>query len=104
MRGNDQQQTPLDKDTVLRVGNLAGIALSEAEIEAFREELAPVLDYVRKLNTLPLNDDDDSSLPLLSPVNVFRADECTPSLDKERILSQAPKRWDNYFQIPRILE
>ena len=41
---------PVDRDTVRRVARLARIALSDAEVDALREELNGILRFVEQLS------------------------------------------------------
>ena len=93
----------ISRDEVARIAKLSRIAMSEAELEAFGEQLSRIVAYVGKLNEL-----DTSAVEPLShalPVaNVFRADEPAASLPVEQVLANAPERTASSFKVPRVLE
>ena len=98
-----QPSAELTAADVRHVAKLAQIQLSEAEIEAFRPQLAGILDYVAKLQEVDLA----GVAPLTNPLdatNMLRADETTPGLSREEALSVAPQSDGEYFLVPEILE
>lgn len=88
---------------VAHVGKLARIALDSDEIEAFRPQLAGILQYVAQLQNVDLA----GVQPLASPleaVNIVRGDVVQPGLDREEALANAPSTDGTYFLVPEILE
>jgi aspartyl-tRNA(Asn)/glutamyl-tRNA(Gln) amidotransferase subunit C len=87
---------------VQKVARLARLALSDTELEESRQRLTAVLDYVRLLDELPLDD----VAPLFHPVplqNVFRDDQPGPSLAPELALANACRTDGRFFLVPQIL-
>jgi aspartyl-tRNA(Asn)/glutamyl-tRNA(Gln) amidotransferase subunit C len=84
------------------VAKLARLALTEDEIERFGQQLGELLEHVNALKDL-----DIASVPATAQVvesrNVTREDSPRPSLDRERVLAQAPQRQGPFFRVPRIL-
>ena len=84
------------------VAKLARLALTDEEIELFGRQLGDLLGHVRALAEL-----DIASVPATAQVvesrNVVRGDALRPSLDQERVLSQAPQRQGGFFRVPRII-
>lgn len=93
---------PVDFD-IARVAQLARIALSEEELDAYGEQLEQILEHAALVQALPTEGVEPTSHPL-TMVNAFRADEVTACLDREEVLAQAPQAEDGYFRVPRILE
>jgi len=92
----------LTRDDVLKVARLARLKLSEAEVEAFTEQLGQVLEYISLLGQL----DTDEIEPLAHAadlVDVFREDEPRESLSREQALANAPSSDGAYFMVPPIL-
>jgi aspartyl-tRNA(Asn)/glutamyl-tRNA(Gln) amidotransferase subunit C len=87
---------------VVHVAHLARLALTEAEIEELTGELGGILEYAAQVSALDLADVPPTAHPL-PLVNVFRADEARPGLDRDEVLSQAPAAEDGRFRVPRIL-
>ena len=84
------------------VAALARLALTDEEIEVFGKQLGDLLEHVNALSQL-----DTASVAATAQViesrNVMRDDVVRPSLDRERVLEQAPKRQGAFFRVPRIL-
>jgi aspartyl-tRNA(Asn)/glutamyl-tRNA(Gln) amidotransferase subunit C len=90
---------------VRHVALLARIALSDAETERMGKELTAILEYVKTLDSLGL----DNDLPL-SHVNsefapprpdVPHAETCLP---RAEVLAQAPLADDTSFLVPPVVD
>lgn len=85
------------------VGILAKLELSEEEKEQAKKDMGRMLDYIDKLNEL----DTEGTEPMshIFPVkNVFREDIVTNGDDREAILSNAPKKKNGSFLVPKTIE
>ena len=92
----------ISTDEVAHVAALARLSLTPEELELFTEQLGDVLEHAADVEALELDDVE----PLAHPVplvNVLRADDVTPSLDRDEVLAQAPAAEDGQFRVPRIL-
>ena len=87
---------------VEHVAHLARLALTESEIEELTGQLGAILDYAAQVSALDLADVAPTAHPL-PLVNVFRADESRPGVDREEVLAQAPATENGRFRVPRIL-
>ncbi len=87
---------------VEHVAQLARLALDEAEIVSLTEELGAILDHAAQVSALDTSDVPPTAHPL-PLVNVFRADEIRPVLDRDEVLAAAPEAQDERFRVPRIL-
>ena len=94
---------PISKDTIRQVGHLARIGLTDEELATFSEQLREILSFIDTLRECDTEAVSPTShiLPLS---NVFRNDEKAPSLPAEDILAAAPKKQDNLFVVPRVIE
>jgi aspartyl-tRNA(Asn)/glutamyl-tRNA(Gln) amidotransferase subunit C len=87
---------------VAYVAKLARLALTPAEIEKFGAQLGALLEHVDALAALPVGD-VAATAQVIAQSNVMRDDVVRPSLDREVVLSQAPRREGPYFRVPRII-
>ena len=90
-------------DDVKKVAKLARLQLTSAEEEKFSVQLGQILDYIEMLAEV----DTDNVEPMAHAAevsNVFRADDPTPSLDREQALLNAPQQNGRFFLVPQILE
>lgn len=94
---------PAESIDVAYVANLARLQLEAAETAAFQKQLEQVIDHFRELTALDL-DGVEPTAHGFAVQNVFRADEVTPSLDREAALANAPAHLDEQFTVPKIVE
>jgi aspartyl-tRNA(Asn)/glutamyl-tRNA(Gln) amidotransferase subunit C len=87
---------------VEHVAQLARLALTEDEVAALTGELGVILEYAAEVSALEIDDVPPTAHPL-PLVNVLRADEVRPVLDRDEVLEQAPAAEDGRFRVPRIM-
>lgn len=96
---------PMNPRDVEHVALLARIALTEAERERMGRDLSAVLDYVRTLDGLGLEDE----IPLSHVHDRFapaREDLPLPAhcLPRDTVLDQAPETDGTYFLVPPVVD
>jgi len=93
---------PSDLD-VAYVARLARINLTEAEAKVFQKQLDDVLEYVEKLRQADVSDVEPAAqgLPIL---NVFREDAPRDWFTAEQALSNAPRKANGLFVVPKVVE
>lgn len=85
------------------VAELAHLKLDEAQRETAARDLARMIGYVDKLAELDTEGVEPMSHAF--PVkNVFREDEVRESMDRERVLRNAPAQKDGCFLVPKTVE
>ncbi len=95
----------ISEEQIEHIAKLARIELREKEKEKFSNELSSILDYINKLNEI-----DTKNIRGINQItgleNVMRVDEIrNPKHEiRNKILNGAPKRKDNYYKVPKILE
>lgn len=92
----------LTREDVAQVARLARLALTPAEIDDLRDDLAGILDHAADIEALDTTDVEPTAHPL-PLVNVLRPDVAVPSLDRAAVLAMAPASEDGRFKVPRIL-
>jgi aspartyl-tRNA(Asn)/glutamyl-tRNA(Gln) amidotransferase subunit C len=93
----------LSIDEVGKVALLARLRLTPDELERFTGQLNSIVEFVAQLQGL----DTSNVEPLAHGVevrNVFRDDVRGPSLAREKALANAPKRNDEGFLVPAVLD
>ncbi|MCC7201367.1 MAG: Asp-tRNA(Asn)/Glu-tRNA(Gln) amidotransferase subunit GatC [Nitrospirae bacterium] len=88
---------------VEHVAKLARLALRDEEIEVLATQLSNILTYVEKLNELDTKNVDPTS-HVLPVKNVLREDIVRTSLDREKVLGNAPDRTEEFFRVPKVIE
>jgi aspartyl-tRNA(Asn)/glutamyl-tRNA(Gln) amidotransferase subunit C len=93
----------LSIDDIAKVALLARLRLSPDELPLFTGQLNSIMDYVAQLQELETSDVE----PLAHGVevcNVFRDDVRGAALPREAALANAPKRNQESFLVPAVLE
>jgi aspartyl-tRNA(Asn)/glutamyl-tRNA(Gln) amidotransferase subunit C len=92
----------LTRQDVAKVGLLARLALTEAELDRMTGELSKIVGFVSQLGEL----DTSTVEPLAHPLdtkNVFREDVPAPSLTTQQALASAPRHDGSCFLVPAVL-
>jgi aspartyl-tRNA(Asn)/glutamyl-tRNA(Gln) amidotransferase subunit C len=93
----------LSIDEVAKVALLARLRLTPEELQTFTGQLNSIVHFVEQLQEL----DTRNVEPLAHGIevrNVFRDDVRAPSLPREAALSNAPKRNNECFLVPTVLD
>jgi aspartyl-tRNA(Asn)/glutamyl-tRNA(Gln) amidotransferase subunit C len=88
---------------VAYVARLARINLTEAEAKVFQKQLDDVLQYVEKLRQVDVSDVEPAAhtLPIF---NVLREDVPRDWFTAEQALSNAPRKANGLFIVPKVVE
>jgi aspartyl-tRNA(Asn)/glutamyl-tRNA(Gln) amidotransferase subunit C len=88
---------------VAYVARLARINLTEEEANAFQKQLDGVLKYVEKLRQADVSHVEAAAhaLPIF---NVFREDAPRDWFAAEQALSNAPRKANGLFIVPKVVE
>ncbi len=94
----------ISREQIKHLAKLARLKLSEEEIESLAEDLSKILNYVKKIEELNLENIE----PLTSIIDKleFREDEEKErdSEEREKIINNFPQKENNYLKVPKILE
>lgn len=84
------------------MARLARLTLTDEELDLYTGQLAAVLEHAQDVEGLDIDDVPPMSHPY-PLVNVLRADEVGPTLERDEVLAQAPSVEDDRFRVPAIL-
>ena len=93
----------LTREQVIHIAELARLALTDAEIVLYQEQLSAVLDYAERLQALDTTAISPTAT-VLPAHSVMRADASAPSMDPDDILANAPDSADGCFRVQAVLE
>jgi aspartyl-tRNA(Asn)/glutamyl-tRNA(Gln) amidotransferase subunit C len=92
----------LSRQDVEKVSLLGRLRFGADELDQMTAQLAQIVGYVEQLSEL-----DTSAVPPLAHAveiaNVFADDRERPSVDRESILANAPKRDEECYRVPAVL-
>lgn len=92
----------LSESDLLHVARLARLRLGKRECAELGEQIERILGYVEKLQELDVSDVPPTK-HVLEQVDVLRADATSPSLDRDRVMEQAPEEDDGRFVVPSVM-
>ena len=93
----------IDKDTVKQISKLARISVDEEKIDSLTKDLSSIFKFIEKLNEL----NTDNVKPLSSILNEplrLRKDEISDGNIREKILENSPKKNEEFFVVPKVIE
>ncbi len=93
----------LDKATLDKIAHLARLEFDEKDTEKMLQDMSNLVSFVEKLKEV----DTAGVEPLTSmshEINALREDEVKPHLPREQGLQVAPKKNDEFFRVPKVLE
>ena len=85
------------------VAELARLELTDEEKAVFQGQLEDIVKYVEKISSVDV-EGIEPTMHGRAIVNAFREDTVRPSLDREVALANAPRRTENEFYLPKIVE
>lgn len=90
-------------DEVREIALLARLKLGDAEAERLRGELVAILGYIEKLRAVDTTGVEPMThaVPMDCPL---REDAAGPSLPADSALAAAPRRAEDFFEVPKIIE
>lgn len=92
----------ISREEVAHLAKLSQLALSDAEIAQFSEQIDQIVAVVSKVRSV----DTEGVEPMSHPQSIttaMRPDEARPSLSAEQATDQAPNAQDDQFVVPQIL-
>ncbi|HCM78023.1 MAG TPA: Asp-tRNA(Asn)/Glu-tRNA(Gln) amidotransferase GatCAB subunit C [Cytophagales bacterium] len=93
----------IDSTTLNKIAHLARLEINKKDEPKMLEDMGKILDFVDKLNEV----DTEGIEPLTTmshETNALRDDEVKIQLTKEEVLKNAPKKDDDFFRVPKVLE
>jgi aspartyl-tRNA(Asn)/glutamyl-tRNA(Gln) amidotransferase subunit C len=93
----------IDLDQTRRIAELASLELDDDELVRLTAEIDEILNYVQQLQELDLDEVAPTAHVHLERLPL-RLDEPGGSLERERALSQAPRRQDGAFAVPGFVD
>ena len=91
-------------ETIRQIAALSRLHLEENELEQFRDDLSQIIDWMGQLESVDTSGIDAFAGMGGSLLDRARADTAEPTPSPDTLLSNAPKRVDDFFTVPKILE
>jgi|SRR6185295_11334832 len=92
----------ITREEVEHVAKLARLEITDAEKEAFSQQLSTILTHMEQLRSVDTTGIEPTAT-VVEQTNVFREDKVGPFLPVEMALRNAPESQDGYFVVPKII-
>ncbi|ADH98273.1 Asp-tRNA(Asn)/Glu-tRNA(Gln) amidotransferase subunit GatC [Salisediminibacterium selenitireducens] len=93
----------ITREQVEHVAGLARLSFSEAEKEAFTDQLDKIIEFSELLNEVNTDDVEPTS-HAIDVQNVLRDDEVTPSPASKESMKNAPDQAEGQYRVPSVLD
>lgn len=93
----------ITKKEVERIAALSRLEFDESEKEDMRLHLQNILKHFEMLDSVDTSK-IEATAHILDAVNVLREDAAEPSMDRDKLLSNAPEQDDGCYIVPKVLE
>ncbi|HMQ09065.1 MAG TPA: Asp-tRNA(Asn)/Glu-tRNA(Gln) amidotransferase subunit GatC [Candidatus Nanoperiomorbaceae bacterium] len=92
----------VSKSDVAHLATLSSINLGDDELDALTADLENIITYIEQLQELDTTG-VEPTYQLTGLANVWREDEITPQLLREKLLALAPESLNNQVKVPKVL-
>ena len=93
----------IDKDKIKHVSKLARISVDEKKIDGLAKDLSSIFKFIEQLNELNTDKVEPLSSILNAPLR-SRKDEINDGKIREKILKNSPKKNEEFFVVPKVIE
>jgi aspartyl-tRNA(Asn)/glutamyl-tRNA(Gln) amidotransferase subunit C len=93
----------IDKETIKHIAYLSRLEVKENEMDAISNKIGDVLKYVDQLQSVN-TENIGITYNTINLTNALREDEIKDSLDREKVLQNAPEKEMGCFKVPKVLE
>ena len=93
----------IDKDKIKHISKLARISLDSKKSDSLAKDLTDIFKFIEQLNEL----NTEKVEPLTSILNQSlrsRKDEISDGKIREKILKNSPKKNEEFFVVPKVVE
>jgi aspartyl-tRNA(Asn)/glutamyl-tRNA(Gln) amidotransferase subunit C len=93
----------IDKETIKHIAYLSRLEVKEDEMDTISRKIGDILSYVDKLQSVN-TENIGITYNTINLTNALRDDELKDSLDREKVLQNAPEKEMGCFKVPKVLE
>ena len=93
----------IDKEKIKHIAKLARISVDKAKTESLAKDLSSIFEFIEQLNQL----NTDKVEPMTSILNEslrYRIDQVNDGKIRDKILKNSPKKSDEFFIVPKVIE
>jgi aspartyl-tRNA(Asn)/glutamyl-tRNA(Gln) amidotransferase subunit C len=93
----------IDRALLDKIAHLSRLDFDEKDAEKMMKDMTAIVDWVEKLKEVDTNGVEPLTT-MSFEVNVMREDKVKEHLPHDEALKNAPKKDQDYFRVPKVLE
>lgn len=93
----------LDKNTVLKIAELACLSIDQQEAEKYQTELSNILGFVEQMDNCDTEDVEPMTHPLDAQL-ALREDQVTAQNQRDKFQAHAPATEDGLYLVPKVID
>ncbi|MFL2888429.1 MAG: Asp-tRNA(Asn)/Glu-tRNA(Gln) amidotransferase GatCAB subunit C [Pelagibacterales bacterium MED-G40] len=93
----------IDKEKIIHVSKLARISLDKKKSEALAKDLSSIFKFIEQLNELNTDKIEPLSSILNEPLR-SRQDLISDGKIRDKVLKNSPKKNEEFFVVPKVIE
>jgi len=93
----------IDDNLLNRLAKLSKLNFEGTEKEAIKQDLQNILNFIEQINEVN-TDGVEPLIHITNNKNAFRKDESKQLITKKEALSNAPKKTDDFFLVPKVIK
>ena len=94
----------LSKDELKNYAESIQIDLKDEQIDELIKQLNDIINYVSILEKSDCNSENNNSFFMINDENRMREDIPKDSVSLQDALKNAPRKNDNFFKVPKVIE
>ena len=93
----------INRELLDKIAHLSRLEFDEKDAEKMMNDMTAIVEWVEKLKEV--NTDNVEPLTTMShEINALREDDVKEHLDHKSAMKNAPKKDQDYFRVPKVLE
>lgn len=93
----------ITREQVEHVAHLARLSLTEEEKVSMTKDMEMILEFADQINQFEF-EDVNATAHVIPINNVFREDVMQPSMDRDKLLANAPSTEKGCISVPKVVE
>ena len=93
----------ITEENIKKIAHLARLEFDESSVEELKKQMTEIITWVEKLQDLDTSGVEPIT-NMSTEINNLREDVVHQDLDHERFMKNAPKKDDDYFRVPKVIE
>ncbi len=94
----------MTQDELKHLEQLSALYIDTKEQKKTLDKLNSVVEYISILDNYQFKDNMEPDEQMTDSLNRWREDEAKPSISLEEALSNATRKNENFFKVPKVIE